>query len=453
MKAFLIATCWMIAGVTTLSAGGVPVRIAVDPDRSSILAGASVDVKIELRDALGNDADAPKDLPILLVAGLEGGGAKRQKVLIKAGTDSTKVSVPFYAPGIYLLKATHPYLREGAAHVRVKPSSGVTKQWLQNRVDPFLFRRAVVVPASFQPSTPDAIEVQFHYSDEGSKLIANGIEKCKIMAYLSDDAPFDIRIRMTSPSGSITPNPIVIEKGDDQGSADVVSSIPGDVDVQFVDARPAGSITVTRGGEKRIHFAPPISRVRLTPSPPSVMLGRTVSVRVELTDNHNEVIPTERELDVALNIEEGSGDFEPRSVRIARGEHGTTAQFTPATTGTIKLCARTFGAETNEPTVLEVSMPVLAMILTITAGLIGGLFAAARTQPITRWKLAYSSLAGIAAAFFLYAACQTGLVPKLPPPATVNFFGATMIGLVGGWLGTEAFNTIVKMTGIPARPT
>ena len=183
------------------------------------------------------------------------------------------------------------------------------------------------------------------------------------------------------------------------------------------------------------------------------MLGRTTAVAVELTDDKNRPTATERELEVALSIDDGHGDFESKTVKIPALGHLGSTQFTPSGSGRIKLSARTFGAATKEPAILDVSMPVLAMILTVIGGLVGGLFAAARTQPLSKWRIVYSSLGGTVAAFLLYAAAQTGLVPKLPPPATVNFFGATMIGLLGGWLGAEAFNTVLKLAGLPVRQT
>ncbi|HYI97964.1 MAG TPA: hypothetical protein VEX68_30780 [Bryobacteraceae bacterium] len=442
---WLTAILW----VAPVTAGSLPVRIAVNPDEASVRAGSSVEVKVELRDAFDKDANTPKDLKIAFTFGVDGGGVKRLDLTIKAGTDSAKVKIPLSAPGVYLLKAAHPYLREGAAYVRVKPASSVLKRsWNPYGTNPFVL-------ANYQPVRSGTIKAQLYYTGDESKLIANGVEKCKIIAYLSEPAPFDIQLRLVSPFANVTPNPIVIsiDKDEDEATAELASTVAGDIQLQFVGSRPSDAVMVTRGGEKIVHFAPPISQIRLTLSPPKIMLGRTTGVAVELTDDRDKPTATERELEVALSIDDGHGDFESRTVKIPSGSHGASTNFTPSASGRIKLSARTFGAVTKTPATLDVSMPVLAMILTIIAGLVGGLLAAVRTPPLSGWRIAYSSLGGIVAAFLLYAAAQTGLVPKLPPPATVNFFGATMIGLLGGWIGAEAFNTVLKLAGLPVRQT
>jgi hypothetical protein len=425
-----------------------PVRLNVDPEHETITAGESVRVKIELRDAANKDAAALQDTTVQVVVSTQSDTVDKRQVKIGRGHDDESITLRFPQPGIYLIKATHPLLREGAVHLRVKPSPGGTSRPRARMDGRWSLMPVLWAPEPAAPSGRLPVEVALHYSNEGARLVGNGLEACVIKAYLSEPTPVELRLRLTTNRGNIDPNPIVIAPGKDEGQANLTATEAGDVRVQYVGSTPHGAVTITEGREKLVHFYPEIAELRLTLSPARVSLGAPAGVEVALVDRNGKTIATEEDREVYLRVIEGTGSFGTAVLKIARNSYAARSEFNPVVPGTMKLSAETLGAQTREPIVLLVILPAMALLGTTLGGVAGGLLAGFRTTPVSRWKLIYSVLAGIAAAFLLYSACQNGLIPKLAPSATVSLFGATLIGLVGGWAGTEVFHSVLKLLGM-----
>src|SRR5262245_15027819 len=96
-----------------------PVRLAVDADAKSIQLGQNASLTISLRDAYNNNATAGKDYGVTLQVSLGNAPPSQEFVWIREGQNSVVAKVSPPQPGIFLVKASHPELREDAMYIQV----------------------------------------------------------------------------------------------------------------------------------------------------------------------------------------------------------------------------------------------------------------------------------------------------------------------------------------------
>src|SRR5213593_881046 len=194
-------------GVPTLFQGQEqerPVRVVVTPEHSSVQPGKAT-VKIALKDLQNHDVHASKDFTITLTV-IEATATRESpprpspttQVTIPQGKDSAKIDLALPTTGIYLIKATHPALRDGADFIQVRAPTSVqraptaTKRFKQrsSAIPNSLFASLEWSGLSLKalPDVPrPPLELIVVTTHQGAKVIPE--EPVLVRAFLSEEAP------------------------------------------------------------------------------------------------------------------------------------------------------------------------------------------------------------------------------------------------------------------------
>jgi hypothetical protein len=404
-----------------------PVRLAVLPDRTSVYAGEQVNVTLELRDAYNQAARAPKDFEINLELRLQDRVLERQIVRIRRGESSTRAVVPVREPGIALIKATHPELREDAAYVRARRGCAAVAP-MQSR--PGRARASCSAPPQ-SPPQPQPLYLDVLYSDMGAKLTANGSDRAKIAAFLTDAAPRDLNLRFFSDSGLLTPNPLVIPSGADFGETYLSSEKVGAVKVSYIHSNADHMVRLRSGGEKDIRFDLAIKEISLKASPPSVPLGDSTEIQAEILDLHGTPIQLPEARKVYLALDSGLGDFAPNPIEIAANTIQGQTHFTPRKMGTVRISASSYGAPTWEAVAVEVYFPALIAILIFVFGAVpSGL--RILVKPVGVRTAVVGAAVGGFTALAVCGLAVFGLYKYVPPQVALHPIGASVVAMAVG---------------------
>jgi hypothetical protein len=212
--------------------------------------------------------------------------------------------------------------------------------------------------------------------------------------------------------------------------------------VEFLSATPAAELP----GDKKLQipFAPPITRLELKASPPNITLADKAELIVRLLGSDNSPVSTDDQRLISLAIESGRGEIEAKQpLAIEPGKFEGRTTFLPTWRGEVMISASTPNLPTDTFP-LEVTLPVLLLILSALGGLAGGVIAFWVGKDSKWWRIAIGLIAG----FVLYWAFIFGVLTVLPRAAVLNPLSAFALSTLGGWLGTEAFTQILKRLGL-----
>jgi hypothetical protein len=446
-----------------------PVRIALRPDKPTASVGEQVNVTLELRDAYNLAAFAPKDYLINLEMWSNDKVVGRQSVLIPRGRSSVRTPVLFRDPGIVLLKATNPELREDAAWVRVR--SGGSRRAARLLLSPwFGHEGSGIVPALWQfpgltqpdrrrgspgvvpvqlstPPGPSGLGLDLMYSDMGAKLTANGSDRAKISAFLTDVAPRPLSLLFFNDGGVLVPNPLVIPAGQDFGETYLTSEKVGTVRVGYVHCTPNNLVLLRSGGQKDIQFDLAIKEVSLKASPPWVPLGDTSEIQVELLDLRGDAIRLPAPRTVYLALDAGLGDFESNPVEIPADSIQGRSRFTARTTGAVRVSAMSYGAQTRQPLAMDVYFSLATPILVFLCAAVPSLLRV-MVKPIGIKRTVSACLLSGFTALMVCGLAVFGLYHQIPPKVVLNPLGACTVAIAIG-LGMTRLLRPEGSTGSP----
>lgn len=401
-----------------------PVRLAVLLDRASVTAGEQVQVTVELRDAYNQAARAPKNYVINLELRLREKVLERQQVGIRAGERSGRAAMPVREAGIALIKATHPELREDAAYVRARRGRSMVGR-ARMRTGPA--RRSCAAP----PPGPQLIFLDVMYSDTGAKLIANGSDRAKITAFLSDSAPRDLILLFQAEGGLLSPNPLVIRRGADFGETYLTSSKVGAVKITYMRSNADQVVWLRSGGTKEIRFELAVKELSVRAAPARVPLGGSSEIQMEFLDLNGNPILLPEPRKVYLPVDPGLGDFDPNPVEVAANSMRGRSHFTPRKLGPVLIPASSYGAPTREALPLNVYFPNLIAVLVFVFGAAPSLVRS-RMKPVGARQTVLRALAGGFAALAVCGLAVLLLYEQVSPRVLLNPIGACAVAAVIG---------------------
>jgi hypothetical protein len=439
----------LIAGSLARSFGAPPVRLAVGADRKSIQLGESTNVRIDLRDAYNQSAAARKNYAIRLDLLLGNTPSGTQTVVIPTGQSSAVTAVKPPRAGIVLLKASYPELREDSIYIQVlaraRPRSRIHARFVFPVFQPD-GQLLSWLPVQQNPAHRLGLTLTNNIS--GSKLTANGQDRFRIQAFLTEDSPADLALRFSSDFGNFAPEPLLIPKGSPYGEAFLTSQRPGKVRVSLVNVIPSGVIASVDGnGRDATVTFDPAARLVLVPSPPEVPLGDVAKIRFQLLDLHGDEVKFDEPKQVSFVLEAGLGDFQPDVVTLDPGKSDGSANFVPRKAGQVKISAWTFGATAEKLATLDVKTPIAALLASVVGGILGGLLAGFWRKEDRRGIL-FRALSGGVVGFVATLACQQGLVPGIPTVTVSNFLWVQLIAIPVGWMGVEFLDVLLRGFGI-----
>jgi len=278
------------------------------------------------------------------------------------------------------------------------------------------------------------------------KIWADEKDTATIYAYLgpNDTAKWDMYIYLVSTNGKITPNPLVIPKGQSLTTASLVSNRVEPASVEFVSSTPWAKLV--SGDKIDVSFTPAVTNLKLKASPPIISLFEQTELVVELLDAQLRKTATDEPRSIFLTMENGNGQFQHNEVVIPNGHYEGRTVFFPTSPGQINISASAASLP-EEIVTIRVIWPVVLALVSVVGGCFGGVLAywAASRKHFRR------ILIGVITGFVLYWGFLFGVLPLLPhfPHAFVlNPFTALVLTILGGWFGTKVFTPVLKKLGL-----
>lgn len=420
-----------------------PVKMKLEVVGKNFRAGEPIEVHVMCMDTENNMAQVQQAYTIKLLAHMPSGKVDTAQVTIPAGAATQKLAMKFPEEGIVHLQAQHDRLLQGETFIRVKPGA------VEVKATPTLEPRASSTTASRSATEPERVSaansyaLTLRYSPQRT-LLADGKDQATIQAFViegGDSAAQEIRVRLFNSGGELDPQPLVIPAGQDVGSATLTSLDQQTVSVEFVSASPAAII---QGETKmQIVFGPPVTQLALDASPPVITLVDKSDLIIKLLDSAGRPVATDIPRKVSFTIESGRGDIETKELTIAAGGFEARTSFRPTWRGEVKLTAATPNLQTAAALV-KVTLPVLILVLSAVGAAIGGLIGFWREPGSQWWRI----VLGLVTGFVFYWAFVFGVLPLISREIVLNPLSAFALSVIGGWLGTEVFNMILKRLGL-----
>jgi hypothetical protein len=275
-------------------------------------------------------------------------------------------------------------------------------------------------------------------------LRADETDPATIWASLQGDqaAPVDLQVYVGSELGPLNPDPIKIPKGDRIGSARLVSTHPGPVQVWYEWSQPSG-----RSPDKpfTINFGPPVWGLSVEPTVPRINLFESAEVAIEPVNSNKQAVGSDSQRDVYLSLVSGAGQIVSSQLTFQPKQGRVVTKFIPTWPGVVQFKARSDSLPDAFGTV-TVTMPYLLIGLCALGSLLGGLVAYWAQQAATWQRI----VIGLTTGFVLYWAFLFGVVhiPNFPNGVVTNPLSAVILPFIGGWAGTKVITLIVKQVGL-----
>ncbi|MCI0697564.1 hypothetical protein L0337_36860 [candidate division KSB1 bacterium] len=438
----------------------IPTKLVVQTNpKQRYWVGDTAEIEVALQDANNKAAPAIEEVVVELELLLKAKLVKKVQDTIKVGASSKKFQVPLEVSGLLDIRAKHqakiPALRDGSDYIRVRrarlirPPQGAVTPGLDWRFAAGNVMAQTTTPLSPSgvPSKEDSLDIK---NSPQRTLLANGKDSATIHIFLYTKteneegvATENIRVRLFNSSGQPNPLNVLIPQGDDYGEAKLVSDQVGIFNVEYIGSIP--SVIAPNPKKLQIKFGPPITQMLFEASPPSISLVDTADLIVRLVDEAKRPIATDTSRLVSFGIAEGRGEIRKDEITIEKGRADGRSSFLPTWRGKVKLTAAT----PNLPLAhaeLTVELPGSLLGLSALGGLAGGLIAYLTKQGSKWWRVAI----GLVSGFVLYWAVIFSILNVIPRFIALNPLSAFALSTLGGWLGTEVFNQILKLFKLPA---
>jgi hypothetical protein len=471
VAAMLIGAQWSSAAAQDR----LPVKLEIVPSAHAVDVGAGVTLDVILRAADNGSAAAPKDLSVQLELNAPSGPVTLPSVVIAAGQSAAQVQFQITAPGMWAVRASNSELLEGGTVIYAKPAglhsalTGGDPQAAQAGATPPAPPLEVALNNGGQATQTRGIDDLMREQNLGGnggrpelavaaptasgaatvvlatspdrRVLADRQDAATVYAFLRTGAAGeDIRIQLVASLGTISPNPLVIRKGEFSGQATLVADRVGQARIRYVAEQP--QVAIEASSDMHIDFAPAITQLQLRASPPEVSLLDAPQIFVELQDAAGHVVATDEPRRISLYLEKGNGEIAPVEVEVAKDEATGRANFTPWWMGTTTVAAAT-PAILTKSTTLRVTLPTLLIALTAAGGLVGGVMAFWTKR--TRW---WRIVIGLFTGFVLYWAMIFGLLQSIPRAAALNPLSAFAVAIIGGYIGPQLLGVLAQKFGV-----
>ena len=451
----------------------LPVKLEIVPSAHAVDVGSGVTLDVILRAADNGPATAPKELSVQLEVKAPSGPVALPNLVIAAGQSAAQVQLQVDAPGMWAVHARNSELLEGGTVIYGKPAglhSELTgsqsqpaqapappplevalngEQALQTRGIDDLMREqsaggnsaGTEVAVAAPTATAGGAATVVLATSPDRRLLADGQDAATVYAFLRTGAASeDIRIQLVASLGTISPNPLVIRKGEFSGQATLVADRVGQARIRYVAEQP--QVAIEASPDMLVDFAPAITQLQLRASPPEVSLLDAPQIVVELQDAAGRVVATDEPRRISLYLEKGNGEITPVEVEVAKDEATGRASFTPWWMGTTTVAAAT-PAILTKSTTLRVTLPTLLIALTAAGGLVGGVMAFWTKR--TRW---WRVVIGLFTGFVLYWAMIFGLLESVPRAVALNPLSAFAVAIIGGYMGPQLLGVLAQRFGV-----
>ena len=432
----LVACAVGLAATPSYAYDKRPVKLALSASAPTVDVGSSVAVQVTLLDEANEPVDATQAFSVDVDIVTSSGTTEFRGVTIDVGKSTGDFTFTAAEAGTVEFRADHKSLLAGGMVLGVREAETSRRSGGDSAVMDDILRligdRELLRP-----------KIELRYKPE-RKLLADGSDEALVYAIVSEQSPppaTDIQIQLHNSDGELTPNPLVIARGEYAATARLRSQRAGTVTVEYLRASPA--VDVLGKAAVAVQFGPPITRLELIASPRKISLVDSAQFVARLTDQTGTPLATDQERRVSLFIEQGSGQLSSAEILIRPGEAEGRGDFRPNATGSIVISAATTGM-LPASVELSVGWPLLAIALALVGGLAGGWLAHITSNRERPWRILVGLVTGVVA----YAAAMLGL---LEPIAALNLphpFVAIVVSVAGGWLGIGLLDWLLKRLGL-----
>ncbi len=437
----------------------IPIKLVIQTNpKQRFWVGDKAEIEVALQGASNKAAPALKDIVVELELFSRAKSVKKMQDTIKVGASSKKVQISLDVSGSLEIRARHlakiPELREDSKFIKVNRARGIRSP--QGAATPGLdwrFAGGTMMAQTPTPRSPsgvpsgrDSLDIK---NSPQRTLLANGKDSATIHVFFYTDkneegtAARDIRVRLFSSGGNLKPTIVPIRQGEDYGEAKLVSDQVGIVNVEYLSSTPL--VKEPNPRRLQIKFGPPITQMNFETSPPSISLVDTADLIVRLVDDEGRPIATDTSRQVSFGIKTGRGEIRKDEIIIAKDRADGRSSFLPTWRGKVILTAATPNLPLAEAE-LTVELPGSLLGLSALGGLAGGVIAFLTKQGSKWWRAAI----GLVSGFVLYWAVIFSVLNVIPRFIALNPLSAFALSTLGGWLGTEVFNQILKLFKLPA---
>jgi len=469
--------CRSLAGLLILMAGNgaleaqssQPFKIGMELDSHSVELGKTFPVNCVVLDADNKPVKAPKDFVVSIRAISASGQTNTVPVTVKAGESSCRLTLSATEAGITELLAKQNELQDGKAFIKIKSRGAAQKTVsMMNapvpapaapapdnrlRTEAFSATKSVVASAALATTAkhlkttesrlPGAGLILKH---ESRKFLADGKDAATVTAFLSEEAPdsaADIQVIFHDSLGAMTPNPLVIQRGQDFGETKITSDHVGTATVEYITSNPKLNLLSEKVIE--VDFGPPIARLAIQASPSKISLLESADISIQLLNSSGTPTATDEPRQVNLSFT-GGGQLQSNCITIPANASFAHTRFYPTHLGTFKI---EVSADNLLMQSVDISVfrPTALLFASSFGGLLGGLLAASVSQKRRKDRSGrvVRVLLGIVTGFAFYYFAILGFAAQIPGQVALNPFGAIFLAMVGGWLGTEVFTPICKV--------
>ncbi len=462
-------------------------KVDVRPVAQGRHIGEEVPVEVSLRNANNEPVKATKDTRIEVEAIGQDGKAQRQKVEIKAGETSKTVNVDAERVGVITVKAREAddRLLHGSASVLVRPKAKqpqpdsvapprtpikikkaapartkpIAFQNTQPRYAPAVyqtlfggyFNRPQVLLAAWssddlprsESSSPRTTRVygklMLQVSDRDEGFLADGKDQVKVSAYyLSEDgekAPTDIQVWLRWTNGELSPQPLIIRRGDDAAEATWTSRWQANASVSLVTSSPRYEVDGPKAFS--VKFVPPIYGIALK-GPGRLSLVDNETLFAQFYDPQGNPIQTATKRSVTFINKSPKIHLNPLTRVVEAGSSEASTLLLPAALGTSEVEASTPGYKSVIHVVAITGGMVIALWL--AGGVAGSLCAFYKYRGSLLWRI----LTGVITAAVLTWGYVYGALPVTDAAIAHNILSVLFVSVLGGYLSIAGLDYVAK---------
>ena len=291
------------------------------------------------------------------------------------------------------------------------------------------------------PSSPELMMVNSSGKDE---ILADGTDFARIVVYYVDPqggpASSDIRVWLTWSNGNLSPQPLIIKKGDTGAEAWWTSLSPVDAVVSLVASAPNNAVAGNR--DLHISFVPAIYGIAPSnPSPMKLSLIDYEPVVAQFFDRQGHTVQTSRLRHVTFISSNPSLHVEPASFDVPANGSGATIYVVPTWGGNSKLDIWTPGYD-HQTLEIQTTMS-LVLLLCLTGGVVGGIAAGDALKGGVVWRV----FVGILGSVVLVWICVYAVLPQTHSIIAHNLVSVFVVGIIGGYGGTRVLDFAGKKLG------
>ncbi len=389
-----------------------PSRLELHPLSTNTATGGATEWEVVLRSANGTQVAAPSSFPIEVGSG----SSPASKIVFPEGATSVKVSLPATNTGVTTVHATSPLLTGAQAATYVRAGS------------------------IFNPPAKPSLQLVLN----SERAVANGRDFVRVQAIVvGNPFPKPVALRLAAVNASLEPELLQIPPGASSAEAKLTSVRSGKATVQCLNTTPPIEV---RNAKLSVDFLPDIHPALMV-SPTNIWLLENAALTVTLLDSTGRVLKAKEAQRVDLGIKSGHpGELTSNSIVILPDHSVASTVFNPYWSGPVEFIASVAEAAPLSAT-LHVQTPWPVIWMSLFCGAIGGLIAAWH-QKVGRKDFKWRVLVGAVTGFTLFVASAFGLLLGGLRGFSVHMLGATVVSLVGGYLGTEVLALLIRRFGI-----